>query len=232
MSIYYKVGDIVRLNSDYILRTHDFNSKLSHYFKPNRNYGEIIKVNMQLKYNSKDDMLEEIEQFVDIKMIYDAEILTHIPARYLYTNQKLFRDPGADYDGDEDDIIIGGKLMPFGSFDCSAYPMFFRKTTPADDITVDHIIYNDPATIVFWKDGTKTVVKKSPKEPYNKYNAFCAALAKKVYGNNSQVNRLVASGVDTSTKKKKEEKKSKTKFVRDEKGRWCSAPKTKKEKRK
>ena len=56
------------------------------------------------------------------------------------------------------------------------------------------IIYNNPATIVFWKDGTKTVVKKNEKEKYNSYNAFCAALAKKIFGTNSEVNRIVRSG--------------------------------------
>ena len=80
------------------------------------------------------------------------------------------------------------------------------------------IIYNNPATIVFWKDGTKTVVKKAAKEPYNKYNAFCAALAKKVYGNNSRVNSFVASGEDQV----KRAKSHNPNFVRDEKGRWVS----------
>lgn len=58
------------------------------------------------------------------------------------------------------------------------------------------IIYNGPATIVFWVDGTKTIVKKSKKEKDNKYNAFCAALAKKIYGTNSNVNRIVKSGIE------------------------------------
>ena len=58
------------------------------------------------------------------------------------------------------------------------------------------IIYNGPATIVFWADGTKTIVKKSKKEKDNKYNAFCAALAKKIYGTNSNVNRIVKSGIE------------------------------------
>lgn len=56
------------------------------------------------------------------------------------------------------------------------------------------IIYNGPATIVFWDDGTKTVVKRSQKDKDNKYNAFCAALAKKIYGSNSKVNSIVAEG--------------------------------------
>lgn len=58
------------------------------------------------------------------------------------------------------------------------------------------IIYNGPATIVFWADGEKTVVKRSKKEKDNKYNAFCAALAKKIYGNNSKVNHFVNSGIE------------------------------------
>ena len=58
----------------------------------------------------------------------------------------------------------------------------------------EKIIYNGPATIVFWLDGTKTVVKRSKKDKDNKYNAFCAALAKKIYGSNSKVNSIVAEG--------------------------------------
>ena len=56
------------------------------------------------------------------------------------------------------------------------------------------IIYNGPATIVFWNDGTKTIVKRSEKDTDNKYNAFCAALAKKIYGSNSKITSIVNSG--------------------------------------
>ena len=79
---------------------------------------------------------------------------------------------------------------------------------------VKRIIYNDPATIVFWDDGTKTVVKRGEKETFNKYTAFCAALAKKMYGNNSQVNKIVNSGLDET---KKRVQKSDTKKVEKKK---------------
>lgn len=59
----------------------------------------------------------------------------------------------------------------------------------------ERIIYNGPATIVFWDDGTKTVVKRAKKDKDNKYNAFCAALAIKLYGSNSAVSRYVNSGI-------------------------------------
>jgi len=71
-----------------------------------------------------------------------------------------------------------------------------EKKTYSDKFMPERILYNDPATIVFWKDGTKTVVKKSKEEKFNKYNAFCAALAKKIFENNSRVNKIVQSGVN------------------------------------
>lgn len=63
------------------------------------------------------------------------------------------------------------------------------------------IIYNDPATIVFWEDGTKTVVMKAPGEKFNKYAAFCAAVAKRLYVTNSKICTIVKDGFDQTAKK-------------------------------
>lgn len=56
------------------------------------------------------------------------------------------------------------------------------------------IIYNGPATVVFWTDGTKTVVKKAKGQRDDKYSAFCSALAIKLYGSNSAVKRRIRHG--------------------------------------
>ena len=49
---------------------------------------------------------------------------------------------------------------------------------------VQEIRYNGPATIVFWKDGTKTVVKMQPGELcYDPDKAFAMAVCKKLFGN-------------------------------------------------
>ena len=53
------------------------------------------------------------------------------------------------------------------------------------------IIQNGPVTVVFWTDGTKTIVRKSENATDDPYNAFCAALAKKMYGNNTRVKKLI-----------------------------------------
>lgn len=62
---------------------------------------------------------------------------------------------------------------------------------PADHLNVDRIIFSPPATIVLWKDGTKTVVKCAKGEPFSEYNGFAAALLKKVFGSNSAVKKII-----------------------------------------
>ncbi len=46
-------------------------------------------------------------------------------------------------------------------------------------------------TVVFWKDGSTTAVRCGENEQYDDYTAFCAALAKKIFGTNSYLKRTV-----------------------------------------
>lgn len=54
---------------------------------------------------------------------------------------------------------------------------------------IKSVVFNGPATIVFWNDGTKTVVKCADGEIYNKRTAIMWAIMKKAYGNSSKVNK-------------------------------------------
>ena len=47
---------------------------------------------------------------------------------------------------------------------------------------ITNVIFNDPATIVFWGDGTKTVVK-AENEPFDPEKGLAMAIAKKSLGN-------------------------------------------------
>lgn len=52
-------------------------------------------------------------------------------------------------------------------------------------------IYSGPATVVLWADGTKTVVKCSDEDAYAPEVGFLWALAEKVYGSKSQVDKVM-----------------------------------------
>ena len=48
---------------------------------------------------------------------------------------------------------------------------------------IKNVIFNDPATIVFWEDGTKTVVKCQDGDKFDPEKGLSMAIAKKAYGN-------------------------------------------------
>jgi hypothetical protein len=62
---------------------------------------------------------------------------------------------------------------------------------PIKSLVPTKIIRSNNATIVFWSDDTKTVVKRSQNTPDDPYNAFCAALGIKLYGTNSALKRAI-----------------------------------------
>ena len=56
---------------------------------------------------------------------------------------------------------------------------------------IKNVIFNDPATIVFWEDGTKTVVKCQDGDEFDPEKGLAMAIAKKAYGNKgSYCNKL------------------------------------------
>lgn len=75
------------------------------------------------------------------------------------------------------------------------------------------------ATTVIWADGTKTIVKLMPGADDSDYGAFTAALAKKIYGNNSKVMRYAGMVQRVKSKaEKKAERKAKHKAESENQG--------------
>lgn len=50
-------------------------------------------------------------------------------------------------------------------------------------LSIKHVIFNPPATIVFWNDGSKTVVKCGKNETFDKEKGVAMAISKRAYGN-------------------------------------------------
>lgn len=67
------------------------------------------------------------------------------------------------------------------------YRMYMRSVCT---IIPDRIIFNPPATIVFWTDGTKTVVKCAEGEKFDPYTGFCYAFAERCLGSISHIKKL------------------------------------------
>ena len=59
-----------------------------------------------------------------------------------------------------------------------------------DPMAIDRVIFNAPATIVFWTDGTKTVVKCQEGDAYSKETGLALCIAKKALGNKGNFNNI------------------------------------------
>lgn len=70
-------------------------------------------------------------------------------------------------------------------FKCSAKSkedkMLCVDTFPTN---IEKIIFNNPATIVYWSDGSKTVVKACSEETFSKEHGLAMAIARRYFNNN------------------------------------------------
>lgn len=69
-------------------------------------------------------------------------------------------------------------------------PTGLALTYEPDCVEITKVIFNDPATIVIWADGTKTVVKCQPGDTYSKETGLALCIAKKYLGNKGNFNEV------------------------------------------
>lgn len=67
-------------------------------------------------------------------------------------------------------------------------------------VSIRKVIFNDPATVVLWSDGTKTVVKCGPEDTFDMEKGLAMAIVKKMAGNDNHFHKVFKQ----YAKKKKE----------------------------
>lgn len=69
------------------------------------------------------------------------------------------------------------------------------------NVSIRKVIFNDPATVVLWSDGTKTVVKCGPEDTFDMEKGLAMAIVKKMAGNDNRFHKVFKQYL----KKKKKE---------------------------
>ncbi len=112
---------------------------------------------------------------------------------------------------EEEETYIPDDEIPFCDLDCDCCDEEYDPDQAEcpnfwgiPDIT--RIIFNPPATIVFWDDGTKTVVKCMEGQPFEKYAGFCAACMKKAFGSTSRAKAIMEESDEDNWKQVEESK--------------------------
>ena len=154
-------------------------------------------------------------------------------------NGKRFVDPkevekviirtkdGCEFEGS----VERSEYMP-GPFGRAGYSYLTVKTVAPEKVGkygIKRVVFNNPATIVFWDDGTKTVVycqdnvkkvkktvdgvetevlKPQKADTYSAEVGLAMALVKKHYGNGSNYNNIFRKFIPGMKEREKEERKA------------------------
>jgi hypothetical protein len=82
-------------------------------------------------------------------------------------------------------------------------PWYEFKIVNESDCNIEKVIFNDPATIVIWDDGTKTVVKCQEGDKYNAELGLAMCISKKYFGNKGNFNEVFKKWVPEYSKVEK-----------------------------
>lgn len=88
---------------------------------------------------------------------------------YNVVNGKITNDKGVTYDYVTDVIVFLSRWYKF-------------ERVPVDT-PISRVIFNNPATIILWADGTKTIAKTHGDDTFDPEKGFAVACAKKLLGN-------------------------------------------------
>lgn len=91
-------------------------------------------------------------------------------------------------------VAIIDNALNRGDPERTTYHNCRKCSRPTADIK--DVIFNPPATIVFWKDGTKTVVKAGEFDTYDPEKGLAMAITKKVLGNEGKYYNEIRKWLD------------------------------------
>lgn len=76
-----------------------------------------------------------------------------------------------------------------------------KEATAMNAAVIKNVIFAPPATIVYWSDGSKTVVKCSEKDIFDPEKGLAMAIAKRCSGNKGSYYKEIQNWVEKSGKK-------------------------------
>lgn len=149
-----------------------------------------------------DDFIDYAKRYVSMKPYTYKEFLNKVIQ--LLLRGHLFHDI---YLKIREEVRKEENKMPTGYYgklflDTYKDITFNQKLPTFDKNQIKDVIFNNPATIVFWKDGTKTVVKcqKDKGDTYNPELGLAMCIIKKMCDNKGNYNDVFNKWLPTEDK--------------------------------
>lgn len=81
---------------------------------------------------------------------------------------------------------------PFDVINEAFHGMFNKIASDAARGAITKVIYNEPATVVYWADGEKTVVHCQEGDAYDRRTGLLLCCAKRLFGNTGAYNKVLS----------------------------------------
>lgn len=175
--------------------------RLCFYLKNGRGVAQEVEMNYG-NYPYAQDLIVDIANKIEDKICREGQMI-NVTASW-DTEQKWVEGPKNDKWKTKSDSIKDtlnkeyGYLTTYCHIDemalAEAAQKWFPKAAKKEDKVmipkIKDVIFNNPATIVKWADGTKTVVKVQKGEPYDEEKGLAMAFIKKIYDNKGNYNDI------------------------------------------
>lgn len=139
------------------------------------NFGFVMNSPFYYEFSKACQMCDHgIDRYMGIKIIEDPSLYigdTHGIVRLIYEEELEMKNPYEKY-------CVEDVKTTYQTYQSQIKNAVKFSANPH----IDHVIFNGPATIVLWKDGTKTVVKHDGKGRKDKRLAILYAFIRKIYG--------------------------------------------------
>lgn len=192
----------------YIMKNHKTNIKSYHYYSTN-NPG------INVKYNYKDDeyLTEQLEPINAVLNNHGVKIETWFIKSDIACSKMVWPTVG------ESSIYVNELKNIYPLTDSELISKMNSKEAYNKRIFLEikDIIINDPATIILWKDGTKTVVKCQNEDTFDPGKGIAMAILKKLYGNGGFYKDIFEPAIEKYELKKLLEKSKKHVVTKKEK---------------
>lgn len=182
----------------YIMKNHKTNIKSYHCYS-------IYKPAINVKYNYKDDeyLIDQLEPINAVLNNYGVKIETVTPYDIPNGSSKCWNELKNIC------LLTDSELISKKSSKEAYNKRIFSE--------IKDIIINDPATIILWKDGTKTIVKCQNEDTFDPEKGIAMAILKKLYGNSGFYKDIFEPAIDKYELKKSLEKSKKHVATKKEK---------------
>lgn len=151
------------------------------YFAQRQKYDEIKAVFID-QYDRHYQIVVRLDEVGDRAELFD-NLRTYF--EYNHSNGRYF--DGRLVIENKDESSIYPSVMQNFKFDTAIakrilnYQYGYKPIIPSY-FKIKKVIFNDPATIVIWADGSKTVVKCQPGDTFNKETGLAMAISKRALG--------------------------------------------------